>query len=92
MRRPDEEPNLVDAIAKGFTEMKKLDESQPLPESSSKKEEVIPEMPAFRGKRDVEESRQEFVIKGEEKEESQPQVEVKEKPDSTLGDDFDVAW
>jgi len=92
MRRPDDEPTLEDALAKGFTELKQLDENQPNPESTIPKEEATPEMPAFRGKRDAQETRQEFVIKGEQKETPKPQVGVKQKPDSTLGDDFDVAW
>ena len=92
MRRSDDGPNLEDAVAKGFSELKQLDENQPIEEVAEPKEEEVPEMPAFRGKRDVQETRQEFVIKSEEKATQQPQVEVKQKPDNNLGDDFDVAW
>jgi len=92
MRRSDDEPNLEDAIAKGFSELKQLDENQPIEKIDKPKEEETPEMPAFRGKRDVQEARQEFVIEGEKETRPQPQVEVKEKPDNNLGEDFDVAW
>jgi hypothetical protein len=134
MRSSDETiPNLEDALASGFAELK-IGESN-IKSSESKKEQPIEETsqeiqptasePKYGYKIDAVEPRQSFVVKpnsattetkqglditspAEEERialekarleaealaqlPQKPKQEIKDKPTSTIGDDFDVAW
>lgn len=131
MRSSDETiPNLEDALASGFAELKigesNIKSSEPkkeLPiEVTSQEIQPTASEPKYGYKIDAVEPRQSFVVKpnsattetkqglditspaeeeriAQEKArleaetlEQKPKQEIKDKPSSTIGDDFDVAW
>jgi len=135
MRSYDETiPNLEDALASGFAELKigerNIKSSEPKKEQaieapSSETQPTIASEPKYGYKIDAVESRESFVVKpnsattetkqglditspAEEERIAQekarleaealalqpqkPKQEIKDKPSSTIGDDFDVAW
>ena len=135
MRSYDETiPNLEDALASGFAELKigesnikssKSKKEQPIEETSPETQPTIASEPKYGYKIDAVEPRQSFVVKpnsattetkqglditspAEEERIAQekarleaealaqqpqkPKQEIKDKPSSTIGDDFEVAW